>query len=156
MRRKTKSIIASVVACACVGVAGFALAGGFSPKTENRDYSKTDSNYTQNVEGISYTMSSNVEGVTYELSDPLIVNDTYYFTLEEPAEAPTGTTGSESNTVKFTFSHFEYNYGTAELISEDPIKFRLKVSAKDVPLLKIVAVFKSESSIKPDNGTVTV
>ena len=152
MRRKTKSIIASVVACACVGVAGFALAGGFSPKTENRDYSKTDSNYTQNVDGISYTMSSNVEGVTYELADPLIVNDTYYFTLEVPAEAPT----LEGSTVEFTFSHFEYNYGTTELISEDPIKFRLKVSAKDVPLLKIVAVFKSESSIKPDNGTVTV
>ncbi|MBE5731419.1 MAG: hypothetical protein E7353_00160 [Clostridiales bacterium] len=152
MRRKTKGILTTLVVSACVGVAGFALAGGFSPKEETRDMTKTDSSYTQNVDGVSYSMSSNIEGVTFELPDPLVVNGTYYFTLEAPAEVPT----IEGSTVEFTFSHFEYNYGTAELMSEDPLTFRLTVAEKDVSKLKVKAIFEAEEKINTGNNSAEV
>lgn len=151
MRKKTVNTIIAVVACAAVGVGGFALAGGFNPKsnTPTRDYTSTDdSGYTQKVEGVKYVMSSNVEDVTYDLADPLIINDTYYFTLEEPSDVPEL---DEESAESFKFSHFEYNYGEAELMSESPVKFRLKVAAKDVSYLKVVCVFKKVPKSVSDN-----
>ncbi len=155
MKRKTKSIIAGVCACAVVGVAGFALAGGFQPKEEARDFLSTDGNYTQKVDSVSYVMSTNIDGVKYDLPDPLIVNDTYYFTLEVPTEDIT-IDKTDASTVEFKFVRFDVNYGELELINEDPLQFRLKVAAKDVSLLKVIAVFEEKVNIKVDDNTAII
>ena len=147
MRQKTKNGIIATVAVVCAGVAGFAIAGGFNNQ-EVRDYTKNDSGYSQQVGQIKYSMTSNVEGYSYDLPDPVVIGDTYYFTLEAPENIEKT---SDNVYDVFNFSHFTANAGKLSCINVQNKTFQLEVQSKDLSTLKITAVFVKQVNLKTEN-----